>query len=168
MSVRTSSGIQWSGGGVGLKSIGILAQSGTPSGVTGTSAETALATITVPAGTLGPHGRIVIETLWSMTNNADTKTAFIRIAGTAILGWGATTSSVFRAKTEIRNAGSRTSQVFPANGTPLAYSDGLNGSAYGTASIDFTTVQTISINGQVSVVTDTITLLGYTVQVTNP
>jgi hypothetical protein len=45
------------------------------------TAETVLATLTVPAGLLGPRGSVRVDVIASMTNNANTKTLRARLGG---------------------------------------------------------------------------------------
>src|SRR5213079_2421852 len=72
--LRGASGFGFSGGGIGLKAAGVLAQSAVAASVTGTLTETVLATIAIPAGAMGVNGAIRVTALWSYTNSADTKT----------------------------------------------------------------------------------------------
>jgi hypothetical protein len=91
-----------SGGGVGLKSTGILAQSGIPQIVTGTITETALATIPYPA--LGINSAIKIE--GSLTGSDSTsKTINFRANGNLLISLTTTTQTQdFLFKTANRGA----------------------------------------------------------------
>ena len=62
-----------------------LASSAVPVSITGTTAETALATIVVPAGALGPNGMMRVKAIYSYTNSANSKTLRARL-GTTMVG----------------------------------------------------------------------------------
>lgn len=153
------------GGGIGLKAVGVLAQSGAPSSVTGTTSATVLASIPVPANTLGSNGILEIETLWGSTNNADSKVPSITFGGTTFLSTTMTSVSSGQFRTVIRNAGSLTSQVGAAPGNT---GTGTNSTAAQTASVNTAAAQTLNIVGQLATSSDTLTLIGYSVKVANP
>ncbi|ODN69560.1 hypothetical protein [Methylobrevis pamukkalensis] len=50
---------------------------------TGTTAETVLATVAIPAGAMGPNGALRITSLWQYTNSGTDKTLRIRLGGLA-------------------------------------------------------------------------------------
>ena len=159
------------GGGVGLKSAGVLAQSAVAASVTGTTSETVLATIPVPAGAMGANGILRIITLWSVTNSADSKTLRVRlggIGGTAYLGLGVTAVATAQELTLIRNRNSLSSQVgFAA--TPAA-SYGTSTTAVTTSAVDMSAAQDLVITGTIAANAgaNTITLEAYTVEILNP
>lgn len=158
-------------GTLGAPVIGVLArgvavvvgQSAVPASVTGTLSETTLATIAIPAGAMGVNGSLRVTTKWSMPNNANTKTMFVRLGGTILgINVGVTTTTAYNAVTMIQNRGAGNSQI------------GTNGGGIGnitgqpTATIDTTIAQNLTITGQLGVGTDTLTLEGYTVEILNP
>jgi hypothetical protein len=127
--------------------------------------EDVLATITVPASMMGIKGGVIITTLWSCTNNANTKTARIRfggIGGTAFQGIALASAASGRLACEIRNRSVTNSQVGPSTGNP---GFGTGGSTITTAAVDTTADVSIVISGQKGTAGDTLTLEGYTVEI---
>ena len=139
----------------------ILAQSGVPSSVTGTTAETTLATIAVPAGAMGTTGSLRIKVLGDVTVNGDAKTLKVYFGGTLV--YTVSLPSVYSVAREINifNRGSATSQV-------TEYSGGSGVSTQGgsstTLTINTALAQNITITGTLGTSTDTITLTAYTVE----
>lgn len=145
----------------------VLAQSAVPASVTGTLSETVLATIPIPAGVMGPNGRIRITALWTMPNNANTKQPRIKIPGVANLYAVAfTTTAGLEVLIDLYNRNALNSQV----GSPQSSSSGIGGSglALVTSSADFSVAQSIQFTGQLGNVADTISLEAYTVEILNP
>lgn len=134
---------------------------------TGNTAETTMATITVPGGTLGVNGSLRISLLWSYSGNTNTKTMRTYFGGTAF-NTATQSTAVNAAQSQeilIRNRGAANSQIGP----PANQSGGIGaGSAVITASIDTTVNQNIVITGQLANSADTITLEAYTIEVKNP
>ena len=168
--LRTTSGMQYSGGGLGLKSSGIFAQSATPASVTGTTVETALATISIPGGTVAQHGRVRVKTLWSMTSSTNGKTPRVRIgglAGTELANGNVTTAVGFEALgADFMNAGGGNIIYFQdwlAGGNV----SGIGGTG-GTTARDMSLTQNLVISGQLGVPGETLTLLGYSIEILNP
>jgi len=137
--------------------------------LTGSTSETALATIAIPAGAMGANGQLRIITLWSMTNNANNKYPRIRLGGiSGTIYLGATQSSVASQKTQtiIRNRNSQSSQIgFAASGTLGAYGVGPTTVANVTSAVDTSAAQDLVISGQLATGTDTLTLESYTVEI---
>jgi len=143
----------------------VLSQSGAPSSVTGTTSETVLATIAIPAGAVGPNGAIRVTTLWSYTNNSNNKILFTRLGGVSVQGITNTTTSAMTQQIVIRSRGTSTSQITEFNST-----SGFGSAAAGNfaTTVDMTKAQNLTLSGAVAVGTDTITLEGYTVEILNP
>jgi hypothetical protein len=143
----------------------IIGQSAVASSVTGTTAETTLATITVPAGMLGANGKVRIETWWTTTNNANAKTFLVRFngtSGTAYLNSSPPINTVSsRVLTEIANRNATNSQI----GNPTTFvSYGLGSTvAFTTSAVDTTAAVDISVRGTLANAADTITLEAYQV-----
>lgn len=139
-----------------------LASSAVAVSVTGTTNETVLATITIPAGAMGINGGVMIHSAWTITNNANTKTLRIRlngIAGTAYLSQSpASVLSFIDFGRRIRNRNSASSQVGIINSTGST-----SGGAVVTSSIDTTVSVDLVITAQLGVGTDTATLESYEV-----
>lgn len=143
----------------------ILAQSAVAVPLTGTASETALATIAIPAGTIGPNGSLRITTLWSHTNSANNKTWRIRlggIGGTAFAAVVRSTTATDHDIRIIRNRGSASSQVALTAGTGVGF--GTSGSAPVTGSVDTASAQDLVLSGQLANTGETITLEAYTVE----
>lgn len=145
----------------------MLAQSAVAVPLTGTVAETVLATIPLPGGAMGANGLIRINTLWTMTSSANVKTPRIRLggaAGTEFYSQTHTTVATLRHQTEIMNRNSQSSQVgFPT----IAGGGGWSTSAQAitTGAIATSADTTIVISGQLANSGETITLQAYNVEV---
>ena len=130
--------------------------------VTGTTAETTLVTITIPAGLIGSNGKVKLYPLWSTTNNANTKILRVKFPLGAVYTAYASNTVHVSGLVIIRNLGSESVQRVSSG--MLA---GLGGT---TSSIAQTTVNTsaattITITGQLAVGTDTMTLEGLFVEI---
>ena len=137
--------------------------SGTASSVTGTTTETTLATITIPANAMGPNGQIEIIPLWSFTNSANTKTMRVKFASTAFYTQAATATAVTQSLVRIANRNSASSQV----GAPGANAGLGNFTAAVITSAENTASPvTLTITGQLTNTGETITLESYLVRVT--
>lgn len=137
----------------------VLGQSATGTGIathTGDTAEFTMATITIPANVLGANGQVVVEAYWSSNSATNSKTQRIRFGGTQF-GAQVGSGQYWRQSVRIANRGAANSQV-GSNGNPAF------GNANSvTAAIDTTASVDITITGQLSVGTDTITLEYYQV-----
>lgn len=125
--------------------------------LTGGTAETALATISVPAGTMGANGLLRITAYWSYTNNGNNKTFRARLgglAGTQFYSLVTTTALNTRITLEIWNRNSAASQVGSQAGVALQ-----------TGTVNTALVQSLVLTGQLANGADTIQLEGYTVEV---
>lgn len=143
----------------------ILGIGGAASSITGTTTETALGTVTVPAGSMGANGALRITTLWSYTNSANNKTIRVRLgglSGTPFTSLVPTTTAGQRIQTQIHNRNATNSQVsWPAaNATTW----GTHTSTATTGAIDTTAAQDVAITGQLSNTGETITLEYYLVE----
>lgn len=141
-----------------------LARSAVKVDLTGTTNETALATVTIPGGAMGLNGGLLIYTSWSYTNSANTKTSRIRFggaAGTQYFSNGQTTSATMHILHRIRNRNSASSQVGGSSAT-----GGIGGVSSGvlvTSALDTLVAQDIVLSGQLQVGTETLTLESYEV-----
>lgn len=169
--LRGVSSFGTSGGGIGLKSTGVLAQSAVPASVTGTTVQTVLATISIPANTLGINGALRITEIWSVTNNANTKALFNAIGGVGTLppNISLTTSGIYTIQYSVMNRGALNSQVFPkVTSSASGASYQASATTVGTSGIDFSAAQVLTMSAQLGVSTDAVTLEGYTIEVLNP
>jgi hypothetical protein len=143
----------------------LLAASAVAVSVTGTTAETALATVTIPAGAMGINGGLQIWTTWSYTNSANTKTPRIRLGGAAgavHLAPALTTSATFSDVRRIRNRASASAQVC-STASVAAAPIGTTTVAPTTSAVDTSAAQDLVITGQLALGTETITLENYEV-----
>jgi hypothetical protein len=162
--LKGASAIQFSGGGIGLKSAGILAQSAVPASVTGTTTPTVLATIAVPA--LSVNSVLRITTQYSFSGSAGNRSVVVQLNGVQARQFLAS-SSILSAETvtNIRNRNSVSSQtVF---GTGQAGS-GTDTSASASLAVNTGISSTLTLLGNPVVSTDTVTLEAYTVEILNP
>jgi hypothetical protein len=128
--------------------------------LTGTVAETVLATITVPGGMMGPNGCLRIRVLASTTNNANNKTMRINLGGTAFATLTVASSLFMSAAVRIGNRASEASN--------MAANDAFNG---GTgvvttgATIDTAVDQALTLTGQLASAGDTMRIESVLVEV---
>jgi len=141
----------------------VLARSFAPASVTGTLAETDLATIDIPAGLMGPNGVLRIVCFWSFTNSANTKTVRNRFGASPLsslqvtaIGSSRTTSYAFNRNAENSQLGSTATQ---------GISDGSSAGAWTNLAVDTTVAQTIRITAQLANAGESVTLEGYMVEV---
>lgn len=130
--------------------------------LTGTTTETTLATVTIPAGLLGSNGKIIVYPLWTMTNSAGQKNFKLKLGGQPCYQVGLTTSAHSASLLLVRNFNSVSAQK-----TSSGLSAGLGVT---TATISNTTVNTaiaqdLTITGQLANGTDTMTLEGFFVEI---
>lgn len=166
--LRTTFGIGQAfsgGGGIGLKSTGTLAQSAVAAPVTGTTSETVLATIPIPANSLGVNGTLRITTLWTITSSANNKTLRVKLGGTPFLDIAMTTTASAHFQTHIRNRGAANSQIGFILGSGFPFST--SGGSPSTGAVNTATAQNLEITGQLANGTETITLEAYTVELIN-
>jgi len=130
--------------------------------LTGTTTETTLATVTIPAGLLGSNGKIIVYPLWTMTNSAGQKSFKLKLGGQTCYQVSLTTSAHSASLLLVRNFNSVSAQK-----TSTGLSAGLGAT---TATISNTTVNTaiaqdLTITGQLANGTDTMTLEGFFVEI---
>lgn len=133
----------------------VLGQSAVAALHTGTTGEVTFATIPVPAGLLGANGQLVIETLWSVNNNANAKTPRIRLGGIAIRSPSLTTAVSFNDRCRIANRNSAASQIIQGNSATVF---GATTAAAIPATIDTSAAIDITLTGQLTNAGDSITL----------
>lgn len=143
----------------------VLAASAVQVSHTGTTAETALATVTVPANALGANGILRITSLWSNNNNANTKTPRIRystITGTTYNAISPTTNLSHRLQCQIANRNATNSQV---GATSAVTGFGQGAGAVATGAVDTTASSTIILSGQLANAGDTMAIESYIVEI---
>lgn len=144
----------------------VMGQSGAASSVTSTTNETALATVTIPANTMGANGALRINMLFSFTNNANAKTLRIRLGGISGTIFMAVTSITNQASLPlhriIMNRNATNSQITQQSSSGQSYN--VTTSAVTTGAVDTTASQDLVITGQLTNTGDTITLEYYSVE----
>lgn len=158
---------RWNGGdGGGDRGTSkVLAQSARPATVTGTTAETVLATIPVPAGAMGLDGCVRVTTLWSFSPTVIIKAIRHRLGGVIVQGLTVGAYYTLQDQVNIRNRGVADSQISFANTTN---SFSLAGSNNVTTSVNTAIAQDLTITGALTDPADSITLEGYTVELLRP
>lgn len=129
--------------------------------VTGTTTNTQLYEVIVPAGLMSPNGQLEIVSAWSYTNSANNKTLrlyFGLFGFAAYISRGETTTTSCQYYTTIRNSNSLTSQV-GLNGA-TAGGIGASSNTIPTSNRDTTQAQSLLFGAQLAVGTETITLKG--------
>ncbi len=130
--------------------------------LTGTTSETTLVTITIPAGLIGSKGKVKLYPLWSTTNNANTKTLRVKFPSNTI--YTGTSQNVVHntGLLILRNLNSESVQRMSSG--MLA---GLGGtiSSIAQTTVDTSAATSIMITGQLQVGTDTMTLEGLFVEI---
>lgn len=144
-------------------SVKVLAQTAVPVTMTGTLAETVLATFVLSGGSMGKHGVLRITPIFSCTNSANAKTFKVKLGATAFLNTGVSHFSLIQPLVVIRNRGALNMQVAfnPVGNSGV----GMAGGAVALGAIDTSVDQTIAITGKLSSAADSITLEGFTVEV---
>lgn len=141
-----------------------LGQSGvsatkTADGTANDTTFSALATITVPANSMGANGRLRITKQYTMTSDADTKQTITRFDGNVLFTVNFTTTATYGVTFEILNRGVTNSQV--------ATRQGASSTAVLTSSVDTTVDKNIEIGGNwtaAATAGDIIRLEGYSVE----
>ena len=130
--------------------------------ITGTTLETTLLTVNIPAGLIGISGKVKMYPLYSMTNNANNKSLRIKLGGSTAFSTTVSNSSQSSALVIIRNIGSESVQK---SSTSVVSGLGNIGTALATLAIDTSVATTITITGQLAVGTDTMTLEGFFMEI---
>lgn len=148
------------------KSWTILAASAVASSITGTLTETILATVTIPAGAMGPNGAIRINSVWSTPggsgNSKSLRARLGGIGGAQVMAVAVTTSlSVSEAGRLVQNRNSASSQVTRNSGNP---GNGGSSSAVTTATANTAAAVDLVFTGQLANTGETITLESYMVE----
>lgn len=143
----------------------VIASSALATSVTGTTTETVLGTITIPAGAMGANGWIRATALWSFTSSANNKSLRIRLggaSGTVYQNITATATLSSMTQRLIMNRNSLSSQVGAAIAS--ANSFGLQSGTLPTSTINTGVAQDLVFTGQLTNTSEFITLEGYTIE----
>jgi Protein of unknown function (DUF2793) len=144
----------------------VLAASAVAASHTGNTTETALATIALPAGAMGPNGVLRVTGVITGTNSANNKTWRLRLGGsggTEFASFGLTTNGTGVLHRLISNRNNAASQVSMALNSTNAF--GNSTTAPATGAIDTANAQDIVISGQLANASETVTLESYMVEV---
>ena len=152
------------GAGRGYQSPGVVAQSGATATLTGSTSETTLATVVIPANAMGLNGVLRISVLWSYTNNANNKTLSLTFGGSLIATAVRTTTAVDEWLISLRNRNNQTAQVKAGASVPTPAST----TALQTFTVNTAASQNLVFTGTLANAADSIVLQGYTVEVLNP
>jgi len=140
----------------------IVGKSGLAVNTPADTTEDILATVTIPANSMGANGVIEVVALWSCTNNANAKTARVRFGGIGGTIYESVSLANFASANTyatITNQNATNSQVgYSAAGF------GTSTSALVTSAIDTTVDQTIVFTGQKATAGDTLTLNSYLIR----
>jgi hypothetical protein len=135
----------------------LTAVTGSNSSFTGSTTETTLINVTVPAGSIGNNGQIVVTANWACNNSAGAKAGVVYLGGTAVGSSSSyTTSTGGSSMNSVRNRGILTKQVSQLVG-------GASTDANVYTSIDTSVDKAITITGDTATATDHIVLEGFTV-----
>lgn len=137
----------------------ILQRSGSASSVTGTTGQTTLATIPVPA--LGMNSVLRITTAWTFPNSGNSKTLGIQLGGQTLRNFIQAGSGAAQENWNdmVFNRGATNSQL-----AVLAISSGGNVSDQNALAVDTSVPTSMTITGQLALGTETLTLQAYCVE----
>jgi hypothetical protein len=144
----------------------VLASSGVQVTHTGDTAEFVLATISIPANSMGANGRLRILTHWTYTNSANSKSLRVRwggSSGTVCSSQSVTTTAAFGSECFVQNRNATNSQV-----CGMTVSSGLGTGTINTASQDTTGAIDLVITGQLTNSAESVNLEGYCVELIVP
>lgn len=132
---------------------------------TGTTSDTTIRTIALPAGIMGLNGAIEVQVKWSLTNNANGKTCFMQIGGSTWNGVGMGGSGTFGIRGLLENRNSAASQL-GSHGTNSGYSGG--NATWSAPTVDTSAATSITISIQLANAGDSATLESYMVTLLRP
>lgn len=148
-----------------------LASTGVITTVTGTTAETALYTVAIPDGIMGPNSAMRIEPVWSFTNSVNNKIIRIRIgatiAGSFVHERTRTAASLESPLIVLANRGVRNVQAnsYTAVGNYVNNSTGV----VGALGVDFAAAGlNLYVTGQLANTSESISMEALMVSVLNP
>ena len=143
----------------------VLAWGAAASSVTGTTNETTLATIAIPAGAMGPRGILRIQSEWTCTSSANLKTLQLKFGGTVYLFTQVTTTAVFSDQRIIFNNASVSAQKGKSAAGMTAGGWGVATNAAVTSTIDTASAANLTWHGTLANTGETISLNAYLVEI---
>ncbi len=144
-----------------------IAQSGAAVSHTGTTSETTIATIAIPANVMGSNGKVRIEALFSYSGGLGTWRPRFKFGGTTFHEQAAFSSGGLSARldSQFTNANATNAQVAAAL---IQANFASNANAYTTMAIDTTSSQNLTITMELGNAGDTVVLRSYTVELVLP
>jgi len=140
----------------------LLASSAVQQSVTGTTSDTTLATVTVPANAMGANGYVICRSVWSAAaNNANAKTVRVKHDGQTFGATSLASNLSVCDERVLQNRNSASSQVAFQGGVPYAAST----TAVYTGAVGTTAGRDITFTAQLGNTGDTIYLERYEVWV---
>ena len=154
-------GIVLSAGGTVIRIAQIIEQSAVPAALTGTTAETTLATVSIPA--MGPNDSVRVTALFTFTSSTNLKTMFGKLNNTTFAQNSTSTAghTAARMQWQVTNRNNTASQL----GAPFGM--GFTAGAAVTTlnpAVETNGQNTLLLRAQLALGTETITLEGYTVE----
>ena len=142
----------------------VLGASGTAVSAGAVTTEETLATVVVPAGSMGTNGALRVTSLWSANNTAGNKTFKTKLGATFFFGRvvAGTTLTVYE-QTLISN---RTASTQVSNQTSGPF--GISTVAAATGAIDTTAAQNLTLTAQKATAGEVATLESYMVELIRP
>ncbi|MBS7542549.1 hypothetical protein [Ancylobacter oerskovii] len=142
----------------------IAGQSSVPITLTGTTAQTVLASVNIPANSLRPNDSIRVTSLWSHDSSANVKTMKVRFGPEYYSNISATTTVSSRLQVQIYNREKDTDyhQVTAPAGL-VAFGPSYSGVLERNVSTN--TIRQVTLTGTLASIDGTITLEAYTVEV---
>jgi hypothetical protein len=123
--------------------------------LTGTTSETTLLTVNIPAGLIGISGKVKMYPLYSMTNNANSKVLRVKLGGSTAFSTVVSNSSQSSALVIIRNVGSEAVQK---SSTGVVSGLGNISTPLTSLTINTSAATTITVTGQLVNSADTMML----------
>lgn len=158
--IVVSDGVNWTPDGLQLLGRGNVQQN-----LTGTLAETTLATVSVPAGLMLTNGGLLIASTWTNTNSANNKFPRMKLDGQAALTPTLTATATFADIRRIRNRNAAGVQIVStSNATPNSV--GATVAAATVLGVDTTLAKDITFTGQLALVGESLALETYEVWAT--
>ncbi len=122
----------------------------TPVALTGTTSETTMLTVSIPASLMNKRGRLSVIGLLSLTNNANTKTVRVKVGGQLVASITSTNQNLLGFSSWLLNLNSETSQK---NGNAVSFT------------IDTTIANDLVITGQLANAGDTVILTAVSMEI---
>ncbi|MCA9367867.1 hypothetical protein KC887_06440 [Candidatus Kaiserbacteria bacterium] len=144
-----------------LPLIQIVGMSAVPVSLTGTTAETALASINFPA--MGPNDALRVSVQWSFTGSANLKSLVTKLNGATFGLTTTSTASHVISKQELSLINRNATNIQLGSMYGFGYSSATSGS-FLSPSVETSGANTLTLHGQLANAGETITLEGYVVE----